>query len=76
MEYFTLLLLLGYSLYRLANLDYLRRIAGILGFLCGATFEARNLDLTITFGALTKWTIVGFVLTAVLFRREIGQLLR
>jgi hypothetical protein len=32
--------------------------------------------LTITFGALTKWTIVGFVLTAVLFRREIGQLLR
>jgi hypothetical protein len=75
MEYLTLLVL-GYSLYRLANLDYLQRMAGILGFLCGATFEARNLALTITFGALTKRMIVGFVLTAVLFRREIGQLLR
>jgi hypothetical protein len=75
MEYLTLLLL-AYSLYRLANLDYLQRIAGILGFICGATVEARNLDLTITSGALAEWTILGFVLTAVLFRREIRHLLR
>ncbi len=65
-----------YSIYRLAKLDCIRRIASAIGFLCGAILEARNLDLTVTARAMTEWALAGFLLTAVLFQREIRQLLR
>jgi hypothetical protein len=65
-----------YSVYRLAKLDLLRRMAGTLGFLCGATAEALNVDLTMTLTFLAEWTIFGCFLLGVLFQREIKQLLR
>jgi hypothetical protein len=66
----------AYFLYRLAKLDYLGRIAGTLGFICGAIAEARILELTITTRAMTEWALGGCFLTAVLFQREIKELLR
>jgi len=51
-------------------------MAGILGFLCGATVEALNAELTITVTFITEWTILGCFLLGVLFQREIRQLLR
>jgi hypothetical protein len=68
--------LLAYFLYRLARLDYLRRIGGTLGFICGAIVEARNLELPITARAMTEWALGACLLTAVLFQREIKELLR
>lgn len=69
-------LVLVCAVYRLAKLDLARRMAGTLGFLCGATAEALNVDLTITVPFLAEWTIFGCFLLGVLFQREIRQLLR
>lgn len=58
-----------YCVYRLAKFDLPRRLAGTLGFLCGATAEALNAGLTITVTFLAEWTIFGCFLLGVLFQR-------
>lgn len=73
---YLILAFLAYLLYRLARLDYLRRIAGVAGFACGAMVEAFHLGLDITFRVLSVWALAGFLVTAVLFQREIKQRLR
>lgn len=67
---------IAYSLYRLAKLDCLLRIAATTGFACGAILEACNLGLAITIDLLTEWALAGFLVGAVIFQREIRQLLR
>lgn len=63
-------------LYVLTKLDCRRRAAAMLGILCGAIAASGNPDLVITVRVVAVWALAGFLITAILFHREIRQRLR
>jgi len=70
------LAVVAYSLHRLAKLDCVWRVAGVLGFGCGATFAARNLGIEVTGTAAGEWAVGGLLAAGILFQREIIGYLR
>ena len=71
-----ILLVVACTVCRVARLNCPLRIAALAGFIFGAIAEACGSGLTISVRTTTEWALAGFLVTALLFRREIQRLLR